>query len=622
MAFGKKAGVVEEVKETVSSEEPKTKVKAKDKKRDAAKEKPKAKNAKKKVNKPKKKIGTLRYLGGLLMAKMAMGGAAELRYNADEVNKLNVFPVPDGDTGDNMRMTIESGIAAIERLDTDDLSEIMRAFSHGMLLGARGNSGVILSQFFAGTAKGLEGIGKADPAALGHALELGVKQAYASVMTPTEGTILTVAREAVEYAVRRITPESTVRTFFADLVKEMHASLDRTPETLPILKEAEVVDSGGAGLLYIIDGFNRVLNGKKPDMGNDEKTTDEEKKSAPAASLDAFGPDSVMSNGYCTELLVRVQNSKCDAVNFDIEPLKAFLASVGDSVVVFKTETVVKIHVHTLTPERVLEYCRTFGEFLTVKIENMSLQHTMGEAENTDTPLPVSQKEPQKAEKPTERKRYGVVAVANGDGLENLFREFGCDAVIRGGQTHNPSTNEFIEAFDGINAEYIFVLPNNGNIMMAAAQAAEMYEAAKVYVVGAKSIGLGYAAISTADFSTEDAEEIVKQMEASMASVATGYISPSIRDADIGGVHIQNGDTMGIIGKEIVVSEADGTLAVTKLVSILLDGRSMLTVFTGKDAGEDEKAALDAYVKEKHPDAEIYFLDGGQEIYPYIFVAE
>ena len=616
MAFGKKAETREEVKEPVFAAEPKVKEKSKGKKRSAAK------GAKKKSTKPRKKIGTLRYLGGLLMAKMAMGGAAELRYNADEVNKLNVFPVPDGDTGDNMRMTIESGIAAIERLDTDDLSEIMRAFSHGMLLGARGNSGVILSQFFAGTAKGLDGIGKADPTALGHALELGVKQAYASVMTPTEGTILTVAREAVEYAVRRITPESTVRTFFADLVKEMHASLDRTPETLPILKEAEVVDSGGAGLLYIIDGFNRVLNGKKPDMGDADTAKTEEKKNAPAVSLDAFGPDSVMTYGYCTELLVRVQNSKCDAVNFDIEPLKEFLISVGDSVVAFKTDTVVKVHVHTLTPERVLEYCRTFGEFLAVKIENMSLQHTMGEGENVDTPVPVSQNEAQKAQNPKERKRYGVVAVASGDGLESLFSELGCDVVIRGGQTHNPSTNEFLEAFGEINAEHIFVLPNNGNIMMAAAQAAEMYEAAKVHVVGAKSIGLGYAAISTADFSAEDAEEIVRQMEASMASVATGYISPSIRDADIGGVHIQNGDTMGIIGKEIVVSESDGTLAVTKLVSTLLDSRSMLTVFTGKEAGEDEKAALDAYVKEKHPDAEIYFLDGGQDVYPYIFVAE
>ena len=572
--------------------------------------------------KPRKKTGTLRYLGGLLMAKMAISGAAELRKNADEVNKLNVFPVPDGDTGDNMRMTIESGIAAIERLDTDDLSEIMRAFSHGMLLGARGNSGVILSQFFSGTAKGLEGVGKADPVALGHALELGVKQAYASVMTPTEGTILTVAREAVEYAVKRITPESTVRTFFADLVKEMHESLDRTPETLPILKEAEVVDSGGAGLLYIIDGFNRVLNGKSPNVNYTDKEASNEAKNAPKISLDAFGPDSVMTYGYCTELLVRAQNSKCDAENFDIEPLKAFLATVGDSIVAFKTGTAVKIHVHTLTPEKVLEYCRTFGEFLTVKIENMSLQHTVKEADEGVTPTPVLQKEGENEKIQSERKRYGIVAVASGEGLENLFHEFGADVVIRGGQTHNPSTSEFLEAFGTVNAEHIFVLPNNGNIMMAAAQAAEMYDGAEVYVIDAKNIGLGYAAISTVDLSSDTPQTVIKEMQASMASVVTGYISPSIRDADIGGVHIQNGDTMGIIGKEIVVSEPEGTLAVKKLASILLDGRNMLTVFTGKDAGDEEKAALEAHVRENCPNAEIYFLDGGQEIYPFIFVAE
>ncbi len=628
MAAKKTKNAELEKKQLESADASVKKAKAKEKKRSSVKEKQETQKAerpskkKKDGAKPKKKIGTFRYLGGLLMAKMAMGGAAELRHNADEVNKLNVFPVPDGDTGDNMRMTIESGIAAIEKLDTDDLSEIMKAFSHGMLLGARGNSGVILSQFFAGTAKGLEGVGKADPAALGHALELGVKQAYASVMTPTEGTILTVAREAVEYAVRRLTPESTVRTFFADLVKEMHESLDRTPEALPILKEAEVVDSGGAGLLYIIDGFNRVLNGKKVASVPAKSAKAAEAEKAPAVSLDAFGPDSEMTYGYCTELLVRAQNSKCDAENFDIEPLKAFLATVGDSIVVFKTETVVKIHVHTLTPERVLEYCRTFGEFLTVKIENMSLQHTENEMKESDTPAPVLQETEEKPAPKGERKRYGIVAVASGDGLESLFQEFGADVVIRGGQTHNPSTNEFIEAFDSINAEHIFVLPNNGNIMMAAGQAAEMYEAAKVHVVGAKSIGLGYAAISTVDLSADDPEAVVAQMTASMDSVATGYISPSIRDADIGGVHIQNGDTMGIIGKEIVVSEADSIAAVTKLASTLLDGRAMLTVFTGKDATEEEKSALEAHVAEKHPDAEIYFLDGGQDVYPYIFVAE
>lgn len=623
------AEVVEATKaEKKAPAKEKSKAKSEAKKPDTSnkksKVKEKKKNDKKTAAKPKKKISTFRYLGGLLMAKMAKGGAAELSHNADEVNKLNVFPVPDGDTGDNMRMTIESGIAAIENLDTDDLAEVMKVFSHGMLLGARGNSGVILSQFFAGTAKGLDGVGKADPAVLGRALEQGVKQAYASVMTPTEGTILTVAREAVEYAVKRITPESTVRTFFADLAKEMHESLDRTPELLPMLKEAEVVDSGGAGLFYIIDGFNAVLNGKKIETEKHESAKSEGAKIAAKVDLDAFGPDSTMTYGYCTELLIRVQNSKCDgnADGFDIEPLKAFLSTLGDSIVVFKTETVVKIHVHTLTPEKVLEYCRTFGEFLTVKIENMSLQHTSEEEKKEATPAPVLQKADEKPEEPKERKKYGIVAVASGDGLENLFREFGADVVIRGGQTHNPSTNEFIDAFNQIHAEHIFVLPNNGNIMMAAGQAAEMYEAAKIHVIGAKSIGLGYAAISTVDLSEEDPEAIVAQMTESMNSVATGYISPSIRDADIGGVHIHNGDTMGIIDKEIVASESDPTVAVTKLASALLEERYMLTVFCGKDATDEQKSTLEAFVNETRPDAEIYFLDGGQDVYPYIFVAE
>ncbi len=585
----------------------------------------------KKTPQKNKKMSKFRYLGGLLMAKMAVGGAAELSHNADEVNKLNVFPVPDGDTGDNMRMTIESGIKAVENLDSDDLGEVMEVFSHGMLLGARGNSGVILSQFFAGTAKGLAGAGKADPATLGRALEIGVQQAYASVMTPTEGTILTVAREAVEYAVRRITPQSTIRTFFADLVREMHESLDRTPDKLPMLKEADVVDSGGAGLLYIIDGFNRVLNGQKivpADGKTAEKTEAAPESKAAPVELSAFGPDSVMTYGYCTELLVRVQNSKCDAENFDIEPLKAFLAEIGDSVVAFKTETIVKIHVHTLTPERVLEYCRKFGEFLTVKIENMSLQHTS--RDEAEKAAEQEKKAPEKVEtnvretekRSAERKRYGVVAVASGDGLESVFREFGADVVIRGGQTQNPSTNDFIDAFDRINAEHIFVFPNNGNIMMAAGQAAEMYDAAAIHVVAAKNMGLGYAALSTADFSSEDPGAILEAMTESMGAVLTGYISPSIRDADIGGVHIANGDTMGIIDKEIVVSDADSREAVKKLTSRLLDGRFMLTAFCGKDATEDEKTALAQHIEANHPDTEIYFVDGGQDIYPFIFVAE
>lgn len=573
------------------------------------------KSTKKESEKGKKKAKgkDIKYLGGLLFAKMAFGGAAQLRSNADEVNKLNVFPVPDGDTGDNMRMTIESGIAAIENMDTDDLAEVMKVLSHGMLLGARGNSGVILSQFFAGTSKGFEGIEKADPAALGHALELGVKQAYTSVMTPTEGTILTVAREAVEYAVERITPESTIRSFFADLVKEMHASLDRTPEILSVLKEAGVVDSGGAGLFYIIDGFNRVLNG--------EEISQESYTVAPAkatVATSSFGPDSEMTYGYCTEFLLQLQHKKTDIDSFDIEPLKAFLAEVGDSIVAFQTDSIVKVHVHTFTPEKVLAHCRQFGEFLTIKIENMSVQHTTSIVEEAP-------KEEVKAEKPVApTKKYGVVAVSNGPGIEKLFRELGTDEIVQGGQTQNPSTNDFLDAFAKIPAEHIFVFPNNGNILMAAQQAAELYENATVHVIPSKNIGTGYVAVSSADFENPDPEAIIKEMENAMARVTAGYVSPAIRDAQMNGVHINNGDTIGIIGKEIVVSEPDKVTAALRLGQKLLEDEEkfMLSVFVGKDTTKNEQAKLQELLEEHCAFAEIYFIDGGQDIYPYIFVAE
>ena len=575
-------------------------------------------DTKKKKSSKKSEGGDLKYLGGLLLAKMAFGGAARLRSNADEVNKLNVFPVPDGDTGDNMRMTVESGIAAIENLDSDDLSEVMKVLSHGMLLGARGNSGVILSQFFAGISKGLAGTKKADPAILGHALELGVKQAYTSVMTPTEGTILTVAREAVEYAVERITPQSTLRSFFADLVGEMHASVDRTPEILSVLKEAGVVDSGGAGLFYIMDGFNRVLNGEEVSQVEEAAPQTTAK---PAIDFSAFGPDSVMTYGYCTEMLVQLQNSKVDVKSFDIEALKEFLGSIGDSVVAFKTESIVKLHVHTFTPEKVLAHCHTFGEFLTIKIENMTLQHTESTEEvsfvmNTDAPV--------ESDPAAEMKQYGVVAVSNGEGISALLKELGTDEVVPGGQTQNPSTNDFLDAFSRVHAEHIFVFPNNGNIVMAARQAASLYEDATVHVIPSKNIGTGYVGISSIDFENPDPQAVIAQVEAAMQRVTAGYISPSIRDADMNGVHIHKGDTIGIIEKEIVVSEADMMTATTKLAKQLLDGpdKFMLTVFTGKDATAENQAALSEHLTESCPSAEVYFIDGGQEIYPFIFVAE
>ncbi|MBQ8689320.1 MAG: DAK2 domain-containing protein [Clostridia bacterium] len=607
----------------------------------AADKKPAEKKAKKKATEkkseePKKKKPsalkriTTKYLGGFLLSKMAKNGARELRANADEVNKLNVFPVPDGDTGDNMRMTIESGIAAIENMESDDLSDIMKALSHGMLLGARGNSGVIVSQFFAGISKGLENTKRADPETLGNALRAGVKQAYSSVMTPTEGTILTVAREAVEYAVSRINEKSTIRSLFADLTREMHASVERTPEILAVLKDAGVVDSGGAGLFYIIDGFNRVLNG--------EELPDDDANNAPAPtavkSEICFNADSVMTYGYCTEALLQLQHAKCVIDEFDIEGFKEFLVSVGDSVVAFKTESIVKLHVHTLTPEVVLAECRKYGEFLTVKIENMSVQHSelKDDSEKTDAPVAkhetsafsVPESAPEEPAAPVEKKKYALVSVSNGAGVEQLFTDFGVDVIVEGGQTQNPSTNDFLDAFARVNAEYIYILPNNGNIFMAAQQAAELYEGAKAYVIPSKNIGMGYVALSAIDFESLTPEEVLIEAEEVMKRVTTGYVSPSIRDAEMNGVQIKKGDTIGIIDKEIVVSDADFTAATHELASKLLsmDGKFMLTVFCGEDATGEARAELESYLSEAHPDAEVYFINGEQKIYPFIFAAE
>lgn len=613
--------MAESVKKKKSSAKISKKNKKKsDKKSDAAKKTTESTNGET-AKKKSRGIGNIKYLGGLLLKKMAFGGAKSLSTNADEVNKLNVFPVPDGDTGDNMRMTIESGISEMESVDSDNIGQVMDSLSHGMLLGARGNSGVILSQFFAGISKGLGTTVKADAETLGHALELGVKQAYSSVMTPTEGTILTVAREAVEYAVSRITPKSTIRTLFADLSAEMNRSLERTPEILSVLKEAGVVDSGAAGLYYIIDGFNRVINGGDDVNTELEEKSAEEKKVASSAKV-SFGPDSVMSYGYCTEFLLQLQNSKTNIDEFDVDALKNFLACIGDSIVAFKTDSIVKVHVHTLEPEKVIGYARKYGEFLTVKIENMSLQHSQLDDKTGEAAATSEKKEEPVNQEP--KKRYGVVAVCNGEGIENLFSELGADVTVTGGQTHNPSTNDFIEAFSKINAENIFVFPNNGNIFMAAQQAADLYEDAKVLIVPSKNIGTGYVALSSLDFDNSDPRAILDEVTAAMSRVTAACISPSIRDADMNGIHINNGDTIGIIDKEIVLSDPDRKIASGRLASMLLGmpEKFMLTVFCGADATADERCELEAYLKENNSDAEIYFIDGGQEIYPFIFVAE
>ena len=549
------------------------------------------------------------YLDGALLSKMAHGGAAVLKDKAEEINRLNVFPVPDGDTGVNMYRTIESGVAALDRMDSDNLSEVMQALSHGMLLGARGNSGVILSQFFSGMAKGFENREKADCRTIGTALETAVKQAYRAVLTPTEGTILTVAREAVEYAVSRITDESTITSLFADLTEEMYASLQRTPEFLAVLKEAGVIDSGGAGLLYIMQGFNRVLRGEQIKLSADDAVG----VSQTPARVAVFDSESEMTYGYCTELLLQLQSRKTDLATFDLKTVTDFLASVGDSVVAVVDGTILKVHVHTMTPERVLEFCHAFGEFITLKIENMSLQHN-------ETLVGKADKNPAKAQP---RKRYGSIAVCSGAGIEATFREFGVDEIVAGGQTSNPSTGDFLRAFDKVAAEHIFVFPNNGNVILTAHQAAELYKEADVRVVQSKNIGQGYAGVSMFDTSSDDADEIEKELAAALENVVTGSVSRAIRDTEKDGIRIQTGDYIGFVDDRIYVAAPDALTAAKELARKLdASSKDILLLLCGADAKEEEARKLYEELKAECRRAEVIFIDGGQPVFDYVLVLE
>ena len=573
----------------------------------------------------KKKQESFRFLDGWLFARMLRSGAARLSDKADTVNNLNVFPVPDGDTGDNMRMTIEGGVAALEGQDSGNLAEVSQALSKGMLLGARGNSGVILSQFFAGVGRGLASCAKADAQTMGAALREGVKQAYASVLTPMEGTILTVAREAVDYAVSRLTTKSTIRTLFADLEKEMKASLARTPDLLEALKEAGVIDSGGAGLLYIVEGINKILQGEEVKSGRRKSHSEKPKQTV---ALGSFGPDSVMEYGYCTELLLQLQNSKTNIEQFDIKPVTEFLQGIGDSIVAFKSDSIVKIHVHTMTPEKVLEFCRQFGEFLNIKIENMSLQHSdLVEKASDGARKEAAAPAPAKPKKPT--KKYGAIAVANGSGIEQIFTDLGVDVIVHGGQTKNPSIQDFLNAFEQVCAEHIFVFPNNGNILLAAQQAAEIYQEDQfnpvaVYVVGSKDLGSGYVALASMDTSVENPLDLKKQLEDAMVHVRTGCVSPAVRDAQLNGVEIHNGDFIGFVGKEMLVSETCEADAACGLLDHMLEPGDcyVVTAFVGHGVDEAKSQAVQAYMQAHHPDVELYITEGGQDVYPFIFVAE
>ena len=534
----------------------------------------------------------------LTFAAMLRQGAVQLGRDKTVVNDLNVFPIPDGDTGDNMLMTLKAGCSALEN-HLGTLSELASAASSGMLLGARGNSGVILSRIFAGLAKGLKDVVEADTQTFAQAMQSAVNEAYKSVPVPVEGTIITVLREGAANA----DASSDLNHYFETLLEAMQLSLDHTPELLQVLKDAGVVDSGGAGLLSIFRGMNDALNGIVSEEELMPATT-----AAPQVELDKFTEDSTLEFGYCTEFLLRLMRSKVDLETFDEQVIIDYLNRVGESVVAFREGTIVKVHVHTFTPGVILNEMQKYGEFLTIKIENMALQHHQSTNQNN-----ASFKLPPKP--------YGIVTVASGEGLINAFRGIGADEVIAGGQTMNPSAEDIATAADKVPARTVFVFPNNKNIKMAADQAAEMYEHAEIHVLPSTTIGEGYYGIGYIDRDNPNVDEVIASITEIMQSVVTGMVSTAIREAEGDQVSVHTGDYVGYSGKQILSDSPDRETAAKALIERLgAASRDVMLVFFGEQVPQNEAEKLISDLQTQYKNLEIMLNNGAQPVYDYIFV--
>jgi len=527
-------------------------------------------------------------LDGHLYLLMVRSGAARLNLHRKTINDLNVFPIPDGDTGDNMYMTLESGCRAA----AGTLGETAAAVSQGMLTGARGNSGVILSRIFAGMARGLAEAEAADLGIFEKAMSYGVGDAYKAVATPVEGTILTVVREGVQAAAG----SRDFGDYFDKLIAAMKVSLQHTPELLDVLKKAGVVDSGGAGLIYVVEGMRAALHGE-----SDVMPEADDEPSRKALDLDAFTEDSVLEFGYCTEFLLRLQRSKLDLDSFDERTLADWLAAHGDSLVFFRDGTIVKVHIHTHTPGEILNHCQQYGEFLTLKIENMTLQH---HENHMDERFHVK------------GKALGVVAVASGTQLRQHFLEMGADEVIEGGQTMNPPVQSFLEAFNRTGADNILVLPNNSNILLTARQAASLYGKARVEVLPTHSLGEGYYAMASLDTS-ETLDQIVPELQEALEGTVTGFISRAIRDSESG----RKGDYLGLSGKEVLCASADRREALMETARRLAAGsHDIALLLSGADVPPEEARAAADNLSTAFPRTETTLVEGGQAIYDYILL--
>ncbi len=530
-------------------------------------------------------------INGELYKQLVISGAANLRANYKIVDALNVFPVPDGDTGTNMRMTIEAGATAIKDVTEESVYDMAKKVSRGMLMGARGNSGVILSQLFRGIYKGLKDIKEATVKEFAKAFLSGVNQAYHAVLKPVEGTILTVAREASERSYKALKKGDSLERYFEIYIKEAKASLDRTPELLPVLKEANVVDSGGAGLVKVLEGFLAFLQGNP--ITEDTKVEKVEVEKNEKAS------------GYRVEFLLSFSSKH--AKSFNEDRFRKSLESLGNEISLIVKEDGLALSLHTMTPGEVLMLAERYGQFTKVQIENI-------QDELNPSLLEVK-------EEPDEAKEYGFVAVAAGDGLKKLFTEYRVDYVVSGGQTMNPSTNDIVNAVAKVNASTVFVLPNNSNIIMAAKQASDIISDKNVIVLETKSVPQGLSACI--NFNPDETLDVnLEAMNDAIANVKTGSVTYAIKDTSIDGIDIEAGDYMGIFDKEIVVTSKDKLECTKSLLDKMMDDDSeIVTLLQGLDATDEETNSIEEYIDEKY-DVDVDVQSGDQPVYSFIIGVE
>lgn len=544
---------------------------------------------------------SLKQINGIVFKQMVINGANNLANKSKYVDQLNVFPVPDGDTGTNMSMTMTAGAKELVSLEEASIGKVAKVLSRGLLMGARGNSGVILSQLFRGFATGLEGKDEANVEEVTKALESGVKTAYKAVMKPVEGTILTVARESAEQANLKYETVETIVDLYQLVVDEMQISLDRTPELLPVLKEVGVVDSGGQGLLYIFEGFLKALQGETITLEAQTETVGE-------AAQTALSSDEV-EFGYCTEFIIRLDETRTP---FKEDVFRGRLEKLGNSIVVVQDEDIVKVHVHTLTPGDALNLAQKHGEFMKLKIENMTEQHNEI----------IGQSAPQAESVKREQREYGIISVVAGEGVKQLFEDQGCHYVIEGGQTMNPSTEDFLKAIDELNAKNIIILPNNSNIIMAANQAAQVTEDVNVEVIPSKTIPQGYTALMMFN-ENATVEDNTEEMTQAISEVKSGQVTYAVRDTQMNGVDIKENDFIGILDKDIVVSVPERFESACTLVDKMIDEDSeIVTILYGEGVDEDEADELAEYIENKYDDVEVTIFDGQQPVYSYIISVE